>query len=200
VTAVGRTGRRIIAPAVAGIDRRTMDADSPDLREIGRIVRPHGVQGAFKVAPETDDPERFLALDRVFVGRDERSTQSFDIVSVRIQPSRYGQTVILELEGITDRTAAERMGKPRVFAAESDLPPLEEGEYFVDQLIGLEVDDGTGEIVGTVEDVLELPGQDRLLIRKTSGAEAMVPLVPDLVESIDFDEGVVRLVHLEGLL
>lgn len=177
-----------------------MNAPTPDLREIGRIVRPHGVEGAFKVAPETDDPERFLSLERIYVGPDEGSTTSFDIVSVRIQPSKYGQTVILELEGITDRTAAEQMGKPRLFAAESDLPDLGEDEYYMDELIGLDVDDGTGEIVGRVADVLELPGQNRLLVRKTSGAEAIVPLVPALVESIDFESGVIRLVQMEGLL
>lgn len=177
-----------------------MNQAPTDLREIGRIVRPHGVEGAFKVAPETDDPDRFLSLERVYVGPNEGTTTSFDIVSVRIQPSKYGQTVILELEGVTDRTAAEQMGKPRVFAAETDLPALEEGEYYMDELIGLDVDDGTGEVVGTVADVLELPGQDRLLIRKKSGAEVLFPFVPDLVESIDFENGIVRLVHVEGLL
>lgn len=177
-----------------------MNQAPTDLREIGRIVKPHGVQGAFKVAPETDDPDRFLSLERVFVGPNAGSTTSFDIVSVRIQPSRYGQTIILELAGVTDRTAAEQMGKPRVFAAETDLPELEEGEYYVDELIGLDVDDGTGEIVGSIADVLELPGQDRLLVRKKSGGEALFPFVPDLVESIDFETGIVRLVRVEGLL
>lgn len=177
-----------------------MSATLPDLREIGRIVRPHGVKGAFKVAPETDDPDRFLSLEKIYIGPDEGSVTSFDIVSVRIQPSKHGQTVILELEGIEDRTAAEQMGKPRVFAAESDLPELEEGEYYMDELIGLDVDDGSGQIVGSVADVLELPGQDRLLVRKKSGGEALVPLVPDLIESIDFEKQIVRLIPMEGLL
>jgi len=177
-----------------------MNQASPDLREIGRIVRPHGVKGAFKVAPETDDPDRFLSLERVYVGPDMGSATSFDIVSVRIQPSKHGQTVILELDGVEDRTAAEQLGKPRVFAAESDLPELEEGEYYIDELIGLGVDDGSGKIVGSVADVLELPGQDRLLIRKKSGGEALVPLVPDLIESIDFEERVIRIIPIEGLL
>ena len=177
-----------------------MNAQQPALREIGRIVRPHGVKGAFKVAPDTDDPERFLELETLYVGPDEESATSFDIVSVRIQPSKHGTTIILELEGIADRTEAEQFGKPKVFADEADLPDLDDDEYFIDELIGLRVDSGQGEIIGEIEDVLEYPGQDRLLIRKDSGPTALVPFVPELIEDIDFEAGVLRLVYLEGLL
>ena len=128
------------------------------LREMGRIVKPHGVLGELKVAPETDDPdrfhdletihvgpdkddpERFLSLERVFVGPDEGSTTSFDIVSVRLQPSRFGITVLLKLEGISSREAAEALGKQRVFASQDDLPPLEDGEFYYSDLIGLAVE------------------------------------------------------------
>ena len=84
---------------------------SKTLREMGRIVRPHGVMGEIKVAPETDDPDRFTELKSVLVGSDEDSTTSFDIVSVRLQPSKYGITVLLTLSGMTDRQSAERLNK-----------------------------------------------------------------------------------------
>ena len=58
--------------------------DLPAFREMGRIVRPHGIQGELKVAPETDDPDRFQSLETIHVGPNSDSTTSFDILSVSL--------------------------------------------------------------------------------------------------------------------
>lgn len=170
------------------------------LREMGRIVKPHGVLGELKVAPETDDPDRFHSLETIHVGPNEGSTSSFDIVSVRLQPSRYGITVLLQLDGISTREAAEALGKQRVFASQDDLPPLEDGEFFYSDLIGLSVETLEGELVGTVADVYERPGQDLLVIQRNEGGRAMVPLVPEFVPDIDLEGSVLRIDPLDGLL
>lgn len=170
------------------------------LREMGRIVKPHGVVGELKVAPETDDPDRFHELKTIHVGADEASTSSFDIMSVRMQSSRYGITVLLTLEGINSREAAESLNKLRVFASQDDLPPLEEGEYYLSDLIGLRVETVDGELVGTVKDVFEGPGHDLLVIQRTDAGRAMVPLVPEIVPEIDIDEAIIRIDPIDGLL
>lgn len=172
----------------------------PVLREMGRIVRPHGVLGEVKVAPETDDPGRFHELETVYVGADEASAVSFDIVSVRLQPSKYGITVLLMLAGVSGREAAEAMCKKNVYADEADLPALEDGEYYFSDLIGLQVETLEGEQVGTVEDILEGPGQDLLVIRTPAGAKVMVPLVPELVPEIDIEAGRIGIDPVDGLL
>ena len=172
----------------------------PVLREMGRIVRPHGVLGELKVAPETDDPARFQVLETVYVGVDEASAVSFDIVSVRLQPSKYGITVLLMLEGVSGREAAEAMCKKNVYANEADLPALEDGEFYLSDLIGLPVSTLDGEEVGTVKDVLEGPGQDLLVIQTPSGGQVMVPLVPELVPEIDLDAGRIQIDPVDGLL
>lgn len=170
------------------------------LREMGRIVKPHGVMGELKVAPETDDPDRFHSLETVHVGPEEGSTTSFDILSVRLQPSRYGITVLLQLDGISTRQEAEMLCKQRVFASQDDLPPLEEGEFFYSDLIGLAVETLDGESVGTVVDVYERPGQDLLVIQRVEGGRAMVPLVPELVPDVDLEGAVLRIDPVDGLL
>jgi 16S rRNA processing protein RimM len=172
----------------------------PVLREMGRIVRPHGVLGEVKVAPETDDPGRFQELETVYVGVDEASAVSFDIVSVRLQPSKYGITVLILFEGVSSREAAEALGKKTVYADEADLPALEDGEYYFSDLIGLKVETLDGAEVGTVMDVLEGPGQDLLVIRTPSGGRVMVPLVPELVPEIDIDAGRIGIDPVDGLL
>lgn len=174
-------------------------------REMGRIIRPHGVVGEMKVAPETDDPDRFHSLETVHVGVDETSTTSFDIVSVRMQPSKHGITVLLGLSGISDRAGAQSMAKQRVFALESDLPPLEEGEYYLSDLVGLSVhlmegDSSGDEPIGTVVDVRETPGQDLLVIKKETGGQVMVPIVDEFVVAVDIEAGRLDLDPIEGLI
>lgn len=175
-------------------------SEGSTLREMGRIVKPHGVMGELKVAPETDDPDRFHELKTIFVGADEASTSSFDIVSVRMQSSRHGITVLLTLEGVNSREAAEALNKLRVFASQDDLPPLEEGEYYLSDLIGLLVETVSGEPVGTVTDVFEGPGQDLLVVQRTDAGKAMVPLVPEIVPEIDIDHSIIRIDPIDGLL
>ena len=170
------------------------------LREMGRIVKPHGVLGELKVAPETDDPERFHNLEAVLVGPDAGSTTSFDLVSVRLQSSRYGITVLLQLEGVTSREAAEALCKQRVFASQDDLPPLEDGEFYYSDLIGLAVETLEGESVGSVLDVFERPGQDLLVIQRPEGGKVMLPFVPEIVPDIDMENSVLRIDPIEGLL
>ena len=173
---------------------------SKTLREMGRIVRPHGVMGEIKVAPETDDPDRFTELKSVLVGSDEDSTTSFDIVSVRLQPSKYGITVLLTLSGVTDRQSAERLNKLKVFVDQNDLPPLEEGEFYYSDLIGMKVASSDEPDLGIVKDVIEGPGQDLLLVKKSSGAEIMIPFVDAFVVEIDFDNDQILVDPVEGLL
>ncbi len=174
---------------------------SPEtLREMGRIVRPHGLMGELKVAPETDDPERFQLLKTIYVGADEASTSSFDILSVRLQTSKYGITVLLELVGITSREAAEKLNKLRVFADEQDLPPLEEGEFYFSELVGLSVSTKEDSDLGTVIDVIEGKGQNIMLIRKQSGGEVMIPMVEEFIVELDLKSRHVVIDPVEGLL
>ena len=74
--------------------------DDRELLMIGRIVRSHGVKGEVKVLPESDDPERLLALSQVFVGKDEASVQALNVESARLQHAKRGLTVLMNLEGV----------------------------------------------------------------------------------------------------
>lgn len=170
------------------------------LREIGRIVRPHGVVGELKVAPETDDPDRFFDLTTVFIGQNDKTVSIFTIESVRTQTSRHGITVLLTLAGISDRASADELKSLSVFVRESDLPPLEEGEYYISNLIGLIVVSDDGSTIGTIKDVLDLPAQKMLLVEDEAGKEVMIPSVPEFVKDIDFELRRMVVSVIEGML
>ena len=171
-----------------------------ELRMVGTVTRPHGVRGALKVRPETDDPSRFERLEAVYLGKTNDHVTAFRIAGVAFQPMKSGVAVLLELDGIDSREAAEALHGVSVWARESDLPPLEDGEVFLSDLVGVEVRSVTGKVLGTVEDVLEFPAHPALAVRRTSGEQALVPLVPDLVPEIDLDGGYLTVAELEGLI
>lgn len=177
------------------------DVPSPEsLIRVGRVYRPHGVRGELKVAPETDDPARFMALSMLHIGRDVRHTASHAVEGVRFQETKRGVTAILKLEGIDSRDAAERVAKQLVFAAEDDLPPLDDDEVFVHDLIGLDVFTEAGDAIGTVANVLALPAHDTYVVRRPGKPDAMIPDVDDFIVALNLDDERLVIRPIEGLL
>lgn len=167
---------------------------------VGRIVREHGVMGELKVVPETDDPERFEAFGVVHVGASSETARPYTVRNVRYQTTKRGQLVVLALEGIDTREAAAGLRQAGVFADEAALPPLDDDEIFLHDLIGLRVRTASGEEVGVVDDVLETPAHLTLRIRRPGQADALVPVVPAFVAETDLEAGVLVLTPIEGLL
>ena len=106
---------------------------------VGRVGKTHGVQGEVKVIPETDDPKRFAALETIFLGQQPQDAAPHSVVSVRFQQSKRGLTVLLKLDGIETIEQAAALRRKAVFAFEEDLPPLDDDEFFLHDLIGLDV-------------------------------------------------------------
>lgn len=176
------------------------DVEADALLLMGRVWRAHGLRGEVKVFPETDDPERFEDLPVLYVGTTASTAQPHVLESVRYQPTKKGTIVILKLEGVDSRDEAERLKKVFVYAHPDEVPPLEEDEYFLHDLIGLQAVREDGGVIGLVDNVLELPGQELLVIAREGLSSAMVPAVPEFVVDIDVDAGRVVIRPIEGLL
>lgn len=170
------------------------------LREMGRIVQPHGIGGELKIAPETDDPSRFQDLKTIYVGSSRETALSFDIMSVRLQPSKYGITVVVGLSGVVGRDEAEKLSKLTVYAREDDLPELEDGEYFLSDLLELDVQLEDRVHIGKVIDVIEGRGQNILLVAREGLPNVMIPMVDEFIVEIDFDSNSITIDPIEGLL
>ena len=167
---------------------------------MGRIGKPHGVRGEVKVIPETDDPGRFEDLDTCYVGPGPENAAPHAVASVRFQQSKHGITVILSLEDVADRDEAAGMRGLLVYAHRDALPPLDDDEFFIYDLIDLDVVTTSGTPVGTIVDVLDLPGHAIYVVARPGRPEAMIPAVPEFIEEVDFDEGRVVIRPIEGLL
>ncbi len=164
-----------------------MDPDR--LLLMGRVGRPHGVRGELKAIPETDTPERFAGLDRLFVGPAER-VREVALDGVRFQYPKGRTVPLLALAGVESLEAAEDLRGAMLWADVDDLPPLDEGEAYLHDLVGLDVflvdDEGAeaGEPFGTVADVYEA-AQLLFAIDRPGASQVLLPDVPEFVLRLD---------------
>lgn len=180
-----------------------MSTIDPDTLILVGICGPaHGIKGEVKVIPETDDPERLLALKQLWIGMDRSAASPFAVQASRLQTTRHGLTLLAHLEGISDRTVAETFKRRKVYALEEDLPG-DNGEMYVHDLIGLRAmilnEDDSQTEAGEVVDVLEGIAQDLLVVRRDGLSDVLVPDVDEFVVDVDLDAGILTLRPPEGL-
>lgn len=171
-----------------------MPENVPEFVVIGKVLRPHGVQGELRLMPLTENPERFRKLNAVFLNRDG-GRWLFPITGVKLSPS----AVLIRLQGITTRTEAENWRGSLVEIEAKDVQPLAEGEHYFFELIGMTVESESGQKVGIVTDVLSYPAQD-LYVVESAGREILIPAVPAIVRRVDTERRVMVIHALEGLL
>ena len=177
---------------------QTVPADA--LLIVGKVLRAHGVQGEMKVVPETDDPQRFEALERIYIGGSPAGVREYAVASVRYQPTKRGLVVLLRLADVNLPEAADALRGSWVYALEEDLPPLEEDEVFLYDLIGLDVVTEAGEPVGTVRDVLEGSAHPLYLVTRDGRPDVMIPAVPEFIADVDTEAQRLTIRPIEGLL
>lgn len=163
---------------------------------VGRIVKPRGIKGEVKMVVYTDVPEVLLDLDKIYLRQGGRSPWS-----VRLHDLRFhkGQALLL-LEGIADRNEAELLRGADVLIPKKWMPPLTEDEYYVHQILGLQVVTLEGECLGTIRDVLFTGANDVYVVRGKRYGEVLIPAIADVIREVDLDAGEMRIELLEGLV
>lgn len=149
---------------------------------IGKILGAHGIRGELKVYPLTDDPGRFYELDQVYV-QDDKKQETHAVELVRLHKGN----VLLTLEGIADRTQSEKLAGCTIAVDREDAVPLEEDEYFIEDLIGLEVTDPDGAPIGMVKDVIQTAGSVDNIEIETPEKTVYVPARKVYFLKVDFE-------------
>jgi len=178
----------------------TAAPDTDSLLLVGRIWRAHGIQGEVKVIPETDDPHRLQTIASVFVGASPAEAKRMNIQRARLQQTKKGVLIVLKLEGITQREHADALRQQAVYASSADLPPLEDDEFFIHDLIGLDVVTPEGEPVGRVKDYIDQEWQALVVVARDAQPDVLIPAVPTFIETIDLDEQKLVIQPIDGLL
>ncbi len=171
------------------------DVGGPEFLVVGKLHRPHGLRGDMLMSVWTDFPERLTAGVRLYVGEDRTPMQ---VRSLR----QHGKGFLVAFEGYADREQAGSLRNQLVFVKAEDVPALEEGEYYLHQLLGLRViDDANDAVLGTVAKIIETGGaNDVFLVRAEDGTELLLPDIEPVVLDIDTEGGEMRVHLLPGLL
>jgi len=168
------------------------DSTEPHFLAIGRVIKPHGVRGEVRVELLTDVPERFEWLKYVYVG--EKQPRRVAVESVRY----HQEFVLLKLAGYPTRDEAETLRNELLQVPEAEAIPLQEDEYFLFQLEGLEVYTEEGQLLGRLSEVLETGANNVFVIAGPRG-QLLVPDIPDVVREVDIDGGRMVIRPLPGL-
>ena len=173
-------------------------AAAPDYLLLGEILRPHGVQGELKVRVLTDFPERIPEIPVVYIGAgvDVPNPRAVHVESMRMHQG----FALIKFREVTDRTPAERLRGLFVMVRIEDAVPLESGEFYAYQVIGLAVHTEDGEDLGHITEILETGANDVYVVQGTRYGEVLIPVTTDTIVSTDIAgrQVVVRLP--EGLL
>jgi len=168
--------------------------------EIGKIVGVQGLKGEVRVYPNSDFPERFEQPGQRWLLRPGATEpEQIELLSGRYL---HGKGLyVLRLQGVGDRTQAEALKDCRLLVPESDRPLLEEDEFHVSDLLGLEVfDQATQALVGTVVDVFAA-GNDLLEVELSeSGSKTLIPFVKEIVPVVDLQQRRIEITPPAGLI
>jgi 16S rRNA processing protein RimM len=165
---------------------------------VGRVAKAHGVTGELVVEVRTDDPHARFAPGAALRGKPARGGGEHDylIESVR----EHGDRLLVRLDGVADRTAADALRGTLFVVDSQDLPPIDDpDEYYDHQLEGLRVRTIAGTEVGTVAEVLHTAAGELLAVRTGEG-EVLVPFVNAIVTSVSLADRLIEIDPPEGLL
>ena len=160
--------------------------------ETGKITGTHGLKGEVRVQSWADSPEFMTQFRELYL---DRGAKKIEITAARV----HKNMLIMKIRGIDSMDEADKLREKVLYISRYDVE-LDEGTYFIQDLIGLNVlDDDTGERIGRLDDVSETGANDVYHIRTDDGRVYLIPAVPDVVRDISVDDGVMRIFKMKGL-
>lgn len=167
-----------------------------DYLRVGVVASAHGLKGELNVYPTTDEPARFEDLDEVILVH-KGSRRTLPVENVRY----FKNMVILKLGGIDSRNDSEVLHGAELMIPREKAIPLADGEYFIGDLVGLEVWTDEGEKFGVLSDVLQTGANDVYVVKSdTDHRDHLFPVTEECVKEVDPEAGRITVHILPGLL
>lgn len=165
------------------------------LLQVGVISSTHGIRGEVKVFPTTDDPDRFRKLKQVILdtGREQKG---LEIEGVKF----FKQFVILKFKGIDNINDIEMYKGRDLWIPREEAQELGEDEYYVADLIGMDVLLENGEKFGVLRDVMETGANDVYIVDRVDGEEVLLPAIHDCVLDVDVEKNTMTVHLMKGLV
>jgi 16S rRNA processing protein RimM len=170
----------------------------PNYLLLGEILRPHGIRGEIRMRVLTDYPERIRELGQIFLADNENGAKAkpYTVDALRMHQGY----ALLTLKGVADRDEADRLRGLYALVGIEDAVPLEEGEFYLYQVIGLSVVTEDGERIGILNDVMETGANDVYIVNSEQYGSVLIPVIENVVLKTDIDAGTITVRLPEGLL
>ncbi len=162
---------------------------------IGRIVKPQGIKGEVKIEIITSFPEHFLDFDELFIDINSK-LQAYSIESVRLS-DRF---VYIKFDGVNDRDEAEFLRNKDLLIPVDKLMQLEKDEFYIHDLIGMNVFNEKGTLLGEIVDVVSHKSNDIYVMKNLKNEEILIPAVKDIIQDIDKSARKIVIHAIDGLL
>lgn len=166
-----------------------------ELLQVGVVTQTHGIRGEVKVFPTTDDAGRFRDLKKVFLDTG-REKLPLEIQGVKF----FKQFVIVKFKGLETINEVERFRRCPLLVPREDAVPLEEDEYYIADMIGMQVETEDGKAFGILKDVMETGANDVYVIDSISHGEVLVPAIKECIRKVDVAEGKMTVHLMDGLV
>jgi 16S rRNA processing protein RimM len=147
---------------------------------MGQVFAPYGVKGWVHIQPFTEQPEALGGYPRWWLGRNEAGYQPFGVKNCKI----HGAALVAQLEGIDDRDQALALKGMLVAIPREQLPPTREDEFYWSDLMGWQVENPQGVVLGTLVERLETGANDVMVVQGEA-RQHLIPWVDHFVKEVD---------------
>ena len=163
--------------------------------EIGQIVNTFGIKGMVKIKPFTDDINRFDDLEKIYIEKNNNKKE-YEIEEVKYHKGM----VLMKLKGVNTPEEAELLRNYYLKVKREDEPELEEGTYYIVDLIGLDVYSDDGKLLGKLDDIFNTGSNDIYVVKDELGKQILLPAISDFVKDINLEEKKIIVHILNGLI
>lgn len=163
--------------------------------EIGQIVNTFGIKGMVKVKPFTERIERFDELKKVYI-ENKNSKKEYEIEEVKY----HKNMVLIKFKGIETVEEANLLRESYILVDRENEKPLEEGTYYIVDMIGLDVYTDENEFLGKLEDIFNTGSNDIYVVKNEQGKQILLPAIDDVLKEIDMDNKKVIVHLIPGLI
>ena len=174
--------------------------------QVGVITQPHGVRGAVKVYPTTDDVTRYKKLKKVYLKPNrllppQTQISGQDYAVLHVEEVKYlKQMVVVSFRELSTMNEAELLRQTPIYVTREDAVPLGENENYIADLIDMEVYTEAGLRLGICTDVLITGANDVYIVTPETGREILLPAIPSCILSVDVEGNRMTVSIPEGLL
>ena len=163
--------------------------------EIGQIVNTFGIKGMVKVKPFTENIEQFEELQKIYIKNKDGKKE------YKIQEVKYHKHMILiKFEGIENPEDADLLRGSYLLINRKDAKPLEEGTYYIVDLLGLEVYTDEGVLLGKVDDIFNTGSNDIYVVKDELGKQVLLPGIDDVIKQVDLENKKIIVHIIPGLM